>query len=80
MTYAQYEEQAEKEREDNRKIIHLFRKWLAEKGLKEKTINKHFDNILFNDYQATSANLTNRSGIGGVRTTSRSNRSTIRSS
>jgi len=47
MTYEQYEEQAKQERENNREIIQLFRKWLAETGLKEKTINKHVDNIVF---------------------------------
>ena len=68
MTYEQYEEQAEKEREDNRKIIHLFRKWLAEKGLKEKTINKHVDNILFyiNEYLLYEEAIPAEEGITSI--------------
>ena len=68
MTYEQYEEQAEKEREDNRKIIHQFRKWLVEKGLKEKTINKHVDNILFyiNEYLLYEEAIPAEEGITSI--------------
>jgi len=68
MTYEQYEEQAEKERENNRKIIQLFRKWLAETGLKEKTINKHVDNILFyiNEYLLYEEAIPAKEGITSV--------------
>jgi len=47
MTYEEYEEKAEKERERNSSIIKLFRTWLTETGLKEKTVNKHINNVSF---------------------------------
>ena len=52
MSYEDYEQQAAREKEKNEKILGIFEKWLKESGLKEKTINKHVDNVSFyiNEY------------------------------
>ncbi len=52
MSYEDYEEEVAREKEKNEKILGIFEKWLSESGIKEKTINKHIDNVSFyiNEY------------------------------
>jgi len=47
MPYEEYEIEAEKIREENKKLLVAFSSWLSENGLKEKTIKKHSQNIDF---------------------------------
>lgn len=47
MSYEEYEIEAEKIREENKKLLVEFGSWLSENGLKEKTIKKHSQNIDF---------------------------------
>ena len=63
-----YEEQAEQERENNKKIIRIFRKWLMESGLKDKTVNKHIDNALFyiNEYLLYEEAIPATEGITSI--------------
>ncbi len=68
MAYDEYEEQAEKERKKNKKIIQLFRNWLVDSGLKEKTVNKHIDNVIFyiNEYLLYEEAIPATEGITSI--------------
>lgn len=46
-SYDQYEEECQKIREDNAKLLDEFAEWLEHKGLSEKTVSKHRGNIDF---------------------------------
>lgn len=50
--YSDYEQEANKVRSENGLLLDGFEAWLAETGLKEKTINKHIGNVAFyiNEY------------------------------
>ncbi|MCF7993434.1 MAG: recombinase [Chromatiaceae bacterium] len=45
--YTDYEQEAERIRTENWQLIDGFKAWLAEGGLKEKTIGKHAANVAF---------------------------------
>ena len=46
-SYEQYEQDCERIRQDNEKILDDFSKWLSDKGLSAKTIATHHDNVEF---------------------------------
>ncbi len=46
-SYEQYEQDCEKIRKDNEKILDEFEKWLSDKKLSPKTIANHYDNVEF---------------------------------
>ncbi len=46
-SYEQYEQDCERIREENEKILHEFKKWLTDKKLSPKTIANHYDNVDF---------------------------------
>ena len=52
MSYEDFERKSQEIREENKVILEGFEKWLLASGLKEKTINKHVQNVDFyiNDY------------------------------
>ena len=52
MSYEDFERKSQEIREENKVILEGFEKWLFASGLKEKTINKHVQNVDFyiNDY------------------------------
>ena len=66
MTYD--EKEVEKEREKNKDLIKLYREWLANTGLKEKTINKHVDNVAFyiNEFLLHDEVITAADGISSI--------------
>jgi uncharacterized protein YneR len=45
--YSDYEQEANKIRSENAELLDGFKAWLAESGLKEKTVNKHAGNVSF---------------------------------
>lgn len=45
--YAEYEENCERIKLSNEKLLDDFKNWLGTKGLADKTIHKHFENIDF---------------------------------
>ena len=47
MDYEDYEEEIKKIKKKNKKYISEFTKWLKEKKLTDKTINKHLSNVSF---------------------------------
>jgi len=47
LDYEAFEKQVEEIKEENEKLLATFENWLAEKGLSEKTINKHLNNVDF---------------------------------
>ncbi|MEW6418659.1 MAG: recombinase [Nitrospirota bacterium] len=51
-SYEQYERECKRIREANKKILTDFEKWLSDKKLSKKTINKHCSNVDFyiNDF------------------------------
>ncbi len=68
MAYDEYEEQAEVERKKNEEILQLFIDWLSKSGLKEKTIYKHSDNVLFyiNEYLLYEEAIPASEGIAHI--------------
>ncbi len=46
-SYEQYEQDCERIREDNEKLLDEYEKWLSDKKLSPKTIAKHRDNVDF---------------------------------
>ena len=46
-SYEQYEQECAKIRKDNQVLLDGFSKWLADKGLSQKTIDKHYYNVDF---------------------------------
>ena len=49
--YSDYEQEANKIRAENDALLDEFKAWLAESGLKEKTIKKHTGNVWFYIYE-----------------------------
>jgi hypothetical protein len=45
--YKKWEDDCEKIRKNNKKLINIFSRWLADNGLKQKTINVHTNNVDF---------------------------------
>jgi hypothetical protein len=45
--YSDYEQEANKIRSENAELLDGFKAWLAESGLKEKTVDKHAGNVSF---------------------------------
>ena len=68
MSYEDYEVEAAREKEKNEKILGIFEKWLIESGLKEKTINKHIDNVSFyiNEYLLYDECIPANEGITSI--------------
>ena len=52
MNFVEYEKECEKIRNDNKKYLEIFQSEMIEKGLSEKTIQSHLNNIDFyiNDF------------------------------
>ncbi len=68
MSYEDYEEEVAREKDKNEKILGIFEKWLNENGLKEKTINKHIDNVSFyiNEYLLYDECIPANEGITSI--------------
>ena len=47
MDYEEYKKQVELIGKENEKLLSAFKKWLKDKGLSEKTIRNHIDNVSF---------------------------------
>ncbi len=68
MSYEDYEEEVAREKEKNEKILGIFEKWLNKNGLKEKTINKHINNVSFyiNEYLLYDECIPANEGITSI--------------
>lgn len=65
MDFEQYEKECKRIRKENDQLISDFEKWLSEKKLSSKTINKHASNIDFyvNEFQLYKDALEAQEGI-----------------
>lgn len=66
--YDKYEEDCNKIRKDNERLLSEFEEWLKTSGLSEKTIDNHLSNIDFyvNDFLLYEDATEARDGVGSV--------------
>ena len=66
--YAEYEANCERIRQSNEKLLDDFKNWLGTKGLADKTIRKHIENIDFyiNEYLLYEDATEPQEGVGNV--------------
>jgi len=46
-SYEQYEKECKRIREENKNLLNDFEKWLSDKKISKKTLNKHISNVDF---------------------------------